>query len=134
MRTYFFSFAKSLTLGVPLLAGSAFLLQEAQADPAIVEYACEPAFPKGDHITIDWNAGRNVILVQLPNKRAERLSYTASEEGFRYQKGKTEVSGKGDREISLRTGRDPLRLCARQPSPDDKPGMQPHSPDLPPAR
>jgi membrane-bound inhibitor of C-type lysozyme len=131
MRTYIFSFAKLLSSGAPLLAGCA-LFSPAHADPAIVDYLCEPSLSKGDHITIDWNAGRNVILVLLPDKKSERLSYVASEEGFRYQKGRIQVSGKGDKEISLQTGKDPLRICTRQPSPDDKPGMQPNSPDLPP--
>ncbi len=84
---------------------------------------------------IDWNAGRNVVLVQFPpSKVSARLSYVASESGFRYEKGKTSVSGKGDKDVTLQMGKEPLRICTRLPSPDDKAGPQPAAPDIPPPR
>jgi len=129
MRSQIFSFTKLLILSVSLLAGPALILP-ARADPAIIDYVCVPALPKGDHMTIDWNAGRNVIVVQFPpNQQTARLSFVASEFDFRYQKGKTEVFGKGDKDVSLQIGKDPLRTCTRQGAFREQHSPEQHSPE-----
>jgi hypothetical protein len=118
-------FAKSLVFCLPLLAAPA-LVMPAQADPAIVDYVCEPALPNDGHMTIDWNAGKNVILVRFPpNKQATKLAFTTSDFSFRYERGKTVVFGKGDKELSLQMGKNPLRICTRT-----GPFREQHSPEI----
>jgi hypothetical protein len=139
MRRQILFSAKTSALFMALPAASALLvsalLAPAHADPVIVNYDCVPPLTKGDHMMIDWNAGRNVVAVEFPpSKVSARLSYVASESGFRYERGKISVSGKGDRDVTLQLGKEPVRICTRLPSPDDKPGPQPHSPDIPPPR
>lgn len=105
--------AKPLILFLALLPGFAFVAP-AKADPAIVDYVCVPPLPKDGHMTIDWNAGKNVILMRFPpNPQPTKLAFVASDYSFRYEKGKTAVFAKGDRELTLQMNKNPLRICTR---------------------
>lgn len=120
MRAHETKLSQLAILGMRILAISAPIAfaASAAANPATTDYVCAPAMPKGDHLTIDWNSGGKSITVTFPNGQAVKMPIALSGSGFRYERsgvlGKIEISGKGDKEVTLQMSGQPSRICTRQ--------------------
>ena len=120
MRAHETKLSRLAILGIRIFAVSlpiAFAAS-ATANPATTDYVCAPAMPKGDHLTIDWNSGGKSITATFPNGQAVKMPIAQSGSGFRYARsgvlGKMEISGKGDKEVTLAMSGQPSRICTRQ--------------------
>ena len=104
----YFSLLAACAVAAPLSSAPAV------ANPATNDYVCTPSLPKGERITIDWNSGGKSINVTFPDGKTMRLGQAVSGSGFRYVHGNVEVVGKGDKDLMLQIGTNPVRTCVKQ--------------------
>ena len=89
----------------------ALVTQAAHANPATVDYICQPALPGGADISIDYNSGGKSINLEFPDGRSLRMPILRSGSGFRYGAGNVLVMGKGMTTVTLQVAGQPSRQC-----------------------
>lgn len=87
------------------------MLTPAHANPATVDYLCQPGLPGGDRISVDYNSGGKSITLMYPDGRSLRMPIRRSGSGFRYGGDGVEVAGKGQTTITLQVAGQPSRQC-----------------------
>lgn len=105
--------ARSISLSLLVGLTAIVLASSAGAMPATSDYQCQPALPRGDRITVDFNSGGNSITVAFPNGQSIRMPKALSGSGFRYSGQNVVVYGKGETTITLEISGQPSRQCVR---------------------